>query len=63
MFSDAYFDGRFIMHDRANGRSADFCSGCNFWALHLADRYYGDTLSFDGIGVPTVRRTGKHIEE
>jgi hypothetical protein len=56
VFSDAYFDGRFIMHDRVNGRSTKFCSGCNFWALHLADRYYGDTLSFDGIGVPAVRR-------
>jgi hypothetical protein len=57
VFSDAYFDGRVIVHDlNRGGEKADsFCSGCNFWALYLADRFYGDTLVFDPVAEPSVR--------
>jgi len=54
VFSDAYFDGKHIMHDRIMGdRSEDFCSGCNFMALYLADRLYGDCLFFTAL--PEIR--------
>jgi hypothetical protein len=56
VFSTAYFDGRFLVHDRLKGgRSDDFCSGCNFWALYLADRLYGDTLLLETIPKPVIR--------
>ena len=44
VFSDAYFDGRFLIHDRVLGRSGDVCSGCDFMALYLVDRLYGDSF-------------------
>lgn len=48
VFSDALFDGRFIMHDRIGGKRSDrYCSGCNLHALYLVDRLYGDTWRID----------------
>jgi hypothetical protein len=44
VFSDAYFDGRLLIHDRVHGPSEDVCSGCNLMALYLADRLYGDSF-------------------
>ena len=55
VYSDAYFDGRYIMHDRVRGRSKIFCSGCNFMAPYLADRLYGDTLVINSVAEPTIR--------
>ncbi len=55
VFSDAYFDGSHIMHDRVSGeRSTHFCSGCNFMAIYLADRLHGDTLLFKPLPEPTI---------
>jgi hypothetical protein len=49
IFSDTWFDGRFIAHDLQAGgtKSEDVCSGCNFMALYLLDRLYGDTFVID----------------
>ncbi len=45
VFSDAYFDGRFLVHDRLSGKpSRDVCSGCDFMALYLVDRLYCDSF-------------------
>jgi hypothetical protein len=50
VFSDAYFDGRFLMHDRMfGGRSGDVCSGCNWMALYVVDRLYGDSFVIDPV--------------
>lgn len=44
VFSDAGFDGSRLSHDWGQGnKSAAFCAGCNFNALYLVDRLYGDT--------------------
>jgi len=54
VFSDAYFNGKFVAHDRGGGRQAPtFCTGCNYHALYIADRMYGDALKFDP--VPPLR--------
>ena len=53
VFSDAYFDGEHIMHDHVAGRASSFCSGCNFFALYLADRLYGDALVLERVPRPT----------
>jgi hypothetical protein len=54
VFSDAYFNGRFLAHDRDDaGQAPTFCTGCNYHALYLADRMYGDTLKLDP--VPPLR--------
>ena len=54
IYSDAYFNGRFLAHDRVEGRqAATFCTGCNYHALYLADRICGDTLKLDP--VPPLR--------
>jgi hypothetical protein len=64
IFSDAYFNGRFLVHHRENGQhSKTFCAGCNFSALYLADRIYGDTLWLDKVKLPrvvTVKSKIKH---
>ena len=50
VFSDAYFDGRFLIHDRMfGGPSEDVCSGCNWMALYLVDRLYGDSFGIDPV--------------
>jgi hypothetical protein len=50
LFSDAYFDGRFLAHHLDHGeRAEDVCSGCNFMALHLVDRLYGDSFVIDPV--------------
>jgi hypothetical protein len=50
VFSDAYFDGRFLIHDRMfGGPSEDICSGCNWMALYLVDRLYGDSFGIDPV--------------
>jgi hypothetical protein len=50
LFSEAFFDGSFLMHHNSHGeRAAFYCSGCNFMALYLADRLYGDTLILDPV--------------
>jgi len=55
IFSDAYFNGSFLVHHRENDRLAKtFCAGCNFAALYLADRIYGDTLWLDKVKLPRV---------
>lgn len=55
IFSDAYFNGRFLVHHRENDQhSKTFCAGCNFCALYLADRIYGNTLWLDKIKLPRV---------
>jgi len=52
VFSDAYFDGRFLSHDRVSGaRSKSVCSGCNLMALYLVDRLYGDAFVIDPVPV------------
>jgi len=56
VFSDAYFDGRFLVHDLAKGQSQLHCSGCNFHALYLADRVLGDALSLEPVPAPRVLR-------
>lgn len=47
VFSDAWFDGRFLVHDLQLGKSENVCSGCNFMALYLVDRLFGDTFVID----------------
>jgi hypothetical protein len=48
VFSDMYFDGSFLAHHVENGGPAKVhCTGCNFHALYVADRLYGDTLVLD----------------
>jgi hypothetical protein len=50
VFSDAYFDGRFLIHDRMfGGPSEAVCSGCNWMALYLVDRLYGDSFGIDPV--------------
>jgi hypothetical protein len=50
VFSDAYFDGRFLVHDRLSGEpSKDVCSGCDFMALYLVDRLWGDSFVIDPV--------------
>jgi hypothetical protein len=56
VLSDAYFDGRFLIHDRLGGEpSKDVCSGCNFMALYLVDRLYGDSFVIDPVPALPVR--------
>lgn len=54
IFSDAYFDGKFIVHHiNSDGtKSNKVCPGCNYAALILADRLYGDTFIIDPIKRP-----------
>ena len=47
VFSDAYFSQGLLIHDRTLGQSTDVCSGCNFMALYLVDRLYGDSFVID----------------
>jgi hypothetical protein len=54
VFSDLYFDGRFLVHHNHGERSDSFCSGCNFLALYLADRLYGTSLEIDPVPAPKV---------
>jgi hypothetical protein len=54
VFTSALFDGKFLAHDRAEGHtSGEHCSGCNFHALFLVDRLYGD--SWRVAKIPDVR--------
>jgi hypothetical protein len=63
VFSDAYFDGRFLAHDRLAGeRSQGVCSGCNLMALFLADRLYGDSLALASVP-ELLDRDAKWLEE
>ncbi len=52
VYSDTYFNGRFLAHDIGDdGKQAPvFCTGCNYHALYLADRMYGDTLKLKPVG-------------
>ncbi|MHC4442616.1 MAG: hypothetical protein ACYTF1_08245 [Planctomycetota bacterium] len=51
VFSDIYFDGRFLAHHIENNKPSEaHCTGCNFHALYLADRLFGDTLVLDPVG-------------
>jgi len=60
VFSDALFDGRFLMHDRFGGvRSKEFCSGCNFHALYLVDRLYGDAWRIAPVPEPPEREAAE----
>ena len=47
VFSDAYYEDGTLIHDRVFGRSEDVCTGCNFMALYLVDRLYGDSFVID----------------
>ncbi|GMU23819.1 MAG: hypothetical protein AMXMBFR13_38970 [Phycisphaerae bacterium] len=56
VFSDVYFNGKVLVHDISPDgevQAPDFCTGCNYHALCLADRLYGDALRFDP--VPPLR--------
>jgi len=62
VFSDAYFDGRFLVHDRLQGeRPKEVCSGCNWMALYLVDRLYGDSFVIDP--VPALPERDWPVEE
>ncbi len=45
LFEGPLFDGRFLVHDAEVGgaRSDRHCAGCNWNALYLVDRLWGDT--------------------
>jgi len=49
VFSDAYFNGKFLAHDLVRGKSDAVCSGCNFMALYLVDRLFGDSFVIDPV--------------
>lgn len=54
IFSDAYFNGKFLVHhiNPDGSQSADFCAGCNYMAIILADRLYGDSFIIDPVKKP-----------
>jgi hypothetical protein len=54
VFSDTYFNGKFLVHhiNADKSQSPDFCAGCNFAALVLADRLYGDSFIIDPVKKP-----------
>jgi hypothetical protein len=63
IFSDRYFNGKFLVHHlNADGTQADsFCAGCNFAALYLADRLYGDSLRLNPVKTPQVLHVSLRI--
>ena len=54
IFSDTYFNGKFLVHhiNPDGSQAADFCAGCNFMAIILADRLYGDSFIIDPVKKP-----------